>query len=86
MATLVIRVSPPSLDEWYAAHMSQIENFKKAGVTSEVMYRDRNEPGTVMGILEVEDTDWFFAWLATTPGPAQFKPAIWVLDEVERTI
>jgi hypothetical protein len=86
MATLVVRVTPPDLDEWYALHIAQVENFKKAGVTSEVMYRDRNEPGTVVGILDVEDPDRFFAWLATAAGPARYRPTIWVLDEVERTI
>jgi hypothetical protein len=86
MATVIVRVTPPDFEGWYEAHMRQIENFKEAGVTSEVMYRDRNDEGAVMGILEVEDADRFFEWLSKQEGPARYRPTFWILDEVEKTI
>ncbi len=66
--------------------MKAIPAFKEAGVISEVMYRDRNQPNARVGILEVEDVDRFFAFLARAAGPSTYRPTLWVLEEMERTI
>ena len=66
--------------------MGAITAFREAGVVSEVMYRDRNQPDARVGILEVDDVDRFFSFLARSAGPAKYRPTVWVLDEMERTI
>lgn len=86
MAIIVVRVEPDDPDTWYVEHMNAIPAFKDAGVVSEVMYRDRNQPNARIGILEVEDVDRFFAFLSRAAGPRKYRPTIWVLDEMERTI
>jgi len=88
MTTIVVRVEPDDPDAWYADHMAQVENFRAAGVTSEVMLRDVNQPNARVGILEVEDAERFFAFLRApgSEGPAKYQPTMWVLEEIERTI
>lgn len=86
MATILVRVEPEDPDAWYADHMKVIPAFKEAGVASEVMYRDRNEPNARVGILEVDDVDRFFAFLSQAAGPRHYRPMLWVLDEMKKTI
>lgn len=86
MAIIIVRVEPDDPDAWYDEHLKAIPAFKEAGVTSEVMYRDRSQPDARIGILEVEDLDRFFSFLSRAAGPKKYRPTLWVLDEVERTI
>lgn len=86
MAIIIARVESDDLDTWYAEHMKAIPTLKEAGVISEVMYRDRNQPNARIGILEVNEVDRFFAFLARAAGPKKYRPTLWVLDEMERTI
>lgn len=86
MAIIIARVETDDLDTWYAEHMKAIPAFREAGVLSETMYRDRNQDNARIGILEVEDVDRFFAFLAKHAGPAKYRPTLWVLNEMERTI
>lgn len=86
MAIIVARVEANDIDDWYIEHMEAIAGFKEAGVVSEVMYRDRNQPNARIGILEVEDVDRFLAFLSQAVGPKKYRPTVWVLDEMERTI
>lgn len=86
MAIIVARVEPEDLDAWYTDHMKAIPVFREAGVVSEVMYRDRNQSNARVGILEVEDVDRFFSFVASRPEAAKYRPTLWVLDEMERTI
>jgi hypothetical protein len=66
--------------------MKALPAFKEAGVMSEVMYRDRSQPNARIGILEVEDVSRFFSFLSQAAGPKKYRPTLWVLDEIERTI
>jgi hypothetical protein len=86
MPIIVARVEPDDVETWYAEHMAAVAAFKEAGVLSEVMYRDRHRPNARIGILEVEDADRFFAFVAGRSEPARYRPTLWVLDEIERTI
>jgi hypothetical protein len=86
MVIIVARVEPEDLDAWYNDHMNAIPAFREAGVVSEVMYRDRNQPNARVGILEVENVDRFFSFMAQRSEPAKYRPTLWVLDEMERTI
>jgi hypothetical protein len=86
MAVIIVRVEPDDPDDWYDEHVNAIPAFKEAGVISEVMYRDRSQPNARIGILEVEDLDRFIAFLAQAAGPRKYRPMLWVLDEMERTI
>jgi hypothetical protein len=86
MAIIVARVQTDDPEAWYAEHMEAIPALKEAGVLSEVMYRDRNQANARVGILEVEDVERFLAFLSRAPGPRKYRPMLWVLDEMERTI
>ena len=86
MAIIVVRVETDDPETWYADHMNAIPAFKEAGVVSEVMYGDRNDANARVGILKVDDVDRFFAFLAQAAGPRKYRPTLWVLDEMEKTI
>jgi hypothetical protein len=86
MAIIIARVESDDLDAWYDEHMKALPAFKEAGVMSEVMYRDRSQPNARIGILEVEDVSRFFSFLSQAAGPKKYRPTLWVLDEIERTI
>jgi sugar/nucleoside kinase (ribokinase family) len=86
MATIIVRVETDDVDRWYAEHMTALPAFRAAGVVSEVMYSDRDQPNARVGVLEVEDVERFFGFLAQAAGPSRYRPTLWVLDEMERTI
>ena len=86
MAIIIVRIEPDDPDAWYDEHVNAIPAFKEAGVVSEIMYRDRSQPNARIGILEVEDLDRFFSFLSKAAGPRKYRPTLWVLEEMERTI
>jgi hypothetical protein len=93
MAHLILRVTPTDYDAWHALHDQYLEHWKTAGVRSELICRDRDDPETVVIIQEVEDLDRMVEFLespeireAMGAAPIQSMPQIWFLDDVEHAV
>lgn len=91
MPITIARVTPTDFDAWHEVHMRVIrERGAEVGMISEVIYRDRDDPRTLVIVQQVESIERVAAFLASAEmqrtigeAPIEGPPTFWLLDEAE---
>ena len=91
MPSAILRVTPSDYDAWHALHLAVVrEHGAGAGLVSEAIYRDHDEPGTIVVIQQLESIERFREFLATpfmqdtiAKAPIEAPPTVWFVDEEE---
>ncbi|MFN0096366.1 MAG: hypothetical protein ACKVVT_16520 [Dehalococcoidia bacterium] len=90
MPASIVRVTPTDFDAWHRAHLAGVTRFGRAmGLVLETIYRDHDDPRTVVIVQVVEDIDRFRAVIASpefqetvAAAPIDGPPVFWSLDLV----
>lgn len=91
MPTSIARVTPTDYDAWHAVHMEVVQQHgKEVGMISEVIYRDHDDPRTVVAVQQIESIARIQEFFASpymqeriAEAPIESPPVFWFLDEVE---
>ena len=91
MPTTIARVTPVDYDAWHEMHMNVMrEHGRAAGMISEVIYRDHDDPRTLVVVQGIESVDRIKEFLASpfmqetiAKAPIEGPPTFWFVDEVE---
>lgn len=85
------RFTPTDYDVWHDVHLESVRRFsEKLGLVRDIVYRDHDDPQTLVVILEIESVDKYQAFVAS-PTHAELvsrakvdgEPTFWYLDKVE---
>ena len=91
MPMAITRITPIDYDAWHAVHVEAVRRFKdEMTLQTSVIYRDYDDPRTVVLLFEVEDVEQFKAIIATetfaglgAQGALEGDPTFWFADHVE---
>lgn len=79
---IMIRVTPEDFDVWIAEHDGQREARSEYGITDGPVYRDSDDPNTVLIHLDVEDAERARGWFQDD----RFKAAVGRAGKVSREV
>ena len=79
---IMIRVTPQDFDRWIAEHDGARVHRLDYGITDGPVYRDREDPNTVLIHLDVEDMERARGWFQDQ----RFKEAVGRAGPVRREI
>jgi hypothetical protein len=90
--TAIARVTPVDHEAWYALHLDTVRHHGRAiGIVDETLYRDHQEPRTVVLVQTIVSIEQFQDAFATDElqqiianAPIEGPPTFWFLDTVER--
>ncbi len=91
MPSSIVRVTPTDYDAWYALHIGVLrEHGTRVGITSEVIYRDHDDPRTLVVVQHFTSLESYKEFLASpvvqegiAKAPIEAPPTLWFLDEEE---
>lgn len=81
-SVIMIRVTPADYDRWIAEHNGAKSDRLEYGLTDGPVYKDIDEPGTVLIQLETDDIDRARGWFADQ----RFKDGVVRAGKVKREI
>ena len=68
MPSAIARVTPTDYDAWYALHIQVVrEHGASAGIISEVLYKDHDDPRTVVLVQHIESVEKLLGFLRSAP-------------------
>ena len=91
MPSSVVRVTPTDYDAWHGLHIGMMrEHGARASITSEVIYRDHDDPRTLVVVQHFTSLERYQEFLASpvvqeaiAKAPIEAPPMFWFLDEEE---
>lgn len=91
MPHAIVRVTPTDYDAWHALHMEVMrEHGSRMGMISEVVYRDHDDPRTVVLLQQFESFDKHKEFMASpfaqetiAKAPIEGPPTFWYVNEAE---
>jgi quinol monooxygenase YgiN len=91
MATAIARLTAPDYEAWRSEHTEAIRSSADAfGLVSEVIYRDHEDPNTIVLVQQLESIEKAQLFLASPAfqglvdrAPVEAPPTFWFLDKLE---
>ena len=91
MPSSIVRVTPTDYDAWHTLHIGVLrEHGARVGITSEVIYRDHDNPRTLVILQHFTSLERMQEFLASPfmqeaikKAPIEGPPTFWFLDEQE---
>ncbi len=91
MPSSIVRVTPTDYDAWHEVHLQVMrEHGARVGFISEVIYRDHDDPRTVIVLQHFESLERVqefanspFMQETIAKAPIEGPPTSWFLDEAE---
>ncbi len=91
MPSVIARVTPTDYDAWHKLHIDVLrEHGTRVGITSEVIYRDHDDPRTVVILQHFASFESHKEFMASPfmqetieKAPIEGPPTLWYVDEAE---